>query len=204
MSGFGIQQTKGTPIQIPDLSRIKLIEISKTHLSQEEMNRALAAEYEDDDVIPTPLLMPINTRCYSCGNVIRQTVVEDALLGGRNIVEAGNMAGLVRMCCQRMIQTSVPLVHLRKQLERDGELNEEMIQSTGTRPEPEFFKELYENIKIVDYKGLPGGINYQQMAKLTNEQIDIDTYDPSKREGDTIDTFDVMMDQLNGVHVDED
>lgn len=70
-------------------------------------------------------LMPV--RCYSCGKIMNQLGIEDALDQGIPIRTIMDEMGYIRICCRRTILTSVPVVARLEQ--RDHQ--EQVLSSLG-------------------------------------------------------------------------
>jgi len=79
--------------------------------SRERIQQAqtiLATEFTELDLMPV--------RCYSCGKVLQQLVIEQSLKSGQSLRETMDQLGYRRICCRSIIMASPSVVKLQKLL----------------------------------------------------------------------------------------
>jgi len=110
-------------------------------------------------------LMPV--RCYSCGKIMDQLGIEEALDEGKNIKTIMDEMGYIRICCRRTVMTAVPVVARLKQIDHQNRtiasLSQLSVHETGV---PESY------VRIID-EVPPGAVLPSSSVCLPSESISI-------------------------------
>lgn len=70
-------------------------------------------------------LMPM--ACYSCGKIVRQLAIEDALRSGKTIAQVMNEMRYQRLCCRNTVTTAPSIIKLQKELEQASRFDIEQL-----------------------------------------------------------------------------
>lgn len=75
-------------------------------------------------------------QCYGCGKPLRHLSIVEALSGGKSLRETMDELNYQRLCCRQVIQTQPSIVSLRKRLQSDQNIDQQLssgltLEATG-------------------------------------------------------------------------
>jgi len=96
------------------------------------------------DYLPSDVgLMPV--RCYSCGKVIRQIAIEQALESGKPLKEVMDQLGYDRICCRQTLIGSPVVIDIQKKKAND----QNIIQQLRAQPN-NLVHQLGSSLRVID------------------------------------------------------